>query len=177
MSFEFKNNDSPKPEMSKPSGFDPDKRVEKNKEENDKNPRKEGFDPDKRLAEKDSVEKNEPIQNKVEGDRREKEVYNELKEQYSSEKGYTILSQVYLRDKSGYIVKDADSGSARRIDFVVIYEGKVIDSIEVTSTTADKTGQTLKELKIRNDGGNYIKYGDSIYRFPNNIDTRIERRD
>lgn len=49
MSFEFKNNDSPRPEMSKPSGFDPDKRVEKNKEGNDKIQKNERFDPDKRI--------------------------------------------------------------------------------------------------------------------------------
>lgn len=177
MSFEFKNNDSPKPEMSKPSGFDPDKRVEKNKEGNDKNPRKEGFDPDKRLAEKDSVEKNEPIQNKKDGDRRQKEEYKELNEKYPSEKGYKILQEVFLTDKNGTIVKDPYTDSARRIDFVVVKGNEVVDSIEVTSKTEDKRKQSLKEYNIRNIGGNYVKNEGVIYKFPNNIDTRIERRD
>ena len=54
-----------------------------------------------------------------------------------------------MRDSEGKIVRDPETGEARRIDFVVVKDGQVVDSIEVTSETADKTGQTAKEERIR----------------------------
>ena len=61
---------------------------------------------------------------------------------------------------------------------VVIKNGEVVDSIEVTSTTADKTAQTAKENRIREAGGTYIKSSDgTLVRIPENVSTRIERRD
>ena len=121
---------------------------------------------------------NNLIENKAEGCRREKEVENELKEKYPESKGYKIESEVYLRDKDGNIVKDDKTGEARRIDFVVLKDGKVVDSVEVTSKTADKTEQSAKEDRIRENGGNYIKdsNGDLI-EIPKDVHTRIERRD
>lgn len=122
-------------------------------------------------------EKNEPIQNKQDGLRREKEVEEELKEKYPEEEGYEILSEVYLRDENGKIVKDPVTGEARRIDFVVVKDGKVVDSIEVTSKTADKTDQTAKENRIRENGGNYIKDSNgNLIEIPSSVQTRIERR-
>lgn len=118
------------------------------------------------------------IENKAEGCRREKEVENELKEKYPENKGYKIESETYLRNKDGNIVKDDKTGEARRIDFVVLKDGKVVDSVEVTSKTADKTEQSAKEDRIRENGGNYIKdsNGDLI-EIPKDVHTRIERRD
>ena len=85
---------------------------------------------------------------------------------------------MYLRDENGEIVKDPVTGEARRIDFVVVKDGKVVDSVEVTSKTADKTEQTAKEDRIRENGGNYIKTTDGdLVRIPDDLKTRIERRD
>ena len=119
-----------------------------------------------------------PIQNKQDGLRREGEVETELQETYPPEEGYSIEQEVYLRDKDGNIVKDPVTGEARRIDFVVIKDGEVVDSVEVTSKTADKTSQSAKEERIRDIGGNYIKDSNgNLVEIPANVQTRIERRD
>ena len=119
-----------------------------------------------------------PIQNKIDGLAREKEVAEELQEKYPPEEGYEIVSEAYLRDKDGNIVRDSETGEARRIDFVVVKNGKVVDSVEVTSKTADKTEQTAKEERIREAGGNYIRdYNGNLVEIPSTVQTRIERRD
>ena len=118
------------------------------------------------------------IKNKIDGIQREKDVENDLKKAYPPEKGYVILSEVYLRDKEGNIVKDPATGEARRIDFVVAKDGKVVDSIEVTSKTSDKTNQTAKEGRIRESGGNYVRDNNGrLVEMPSDVSTRIERRD
>lgn len=117
------------------------------------------------------------LPNKEEGLRRELEVEKELEKKYPESEGYEIVSEAYLRDSEGKIVRDPETGEGRRIDFVVVKDGQVVDSIEVTSETADKTSQTAKEERIRAAGGNYIKTNDgSIAKFPDNIQTTIERR-
>ena len=100
------------------------------------------------------------LPNKEEGLRREAEVEEELEKKYPESEGYEIVSEAYLRDSEGKIVRDPETGEARRIDFVVVKDGQVVDSIEVTSETADKTGQTAKEERIRDAGGNYIRTSD-----------------
>ncbi|MDY6011411.1 hypothetical protein [Clostridium sp.] len=118
------------------------------------------------------------IKNKIDGLQREQDVREELEKQYSSEKGYSIISEAYLRDKDGKIVKDSVSGEARRIDFIVVKDDKVVDSIEVTSKTADKTIQSAKEERIRDMGGNYIRDNDrNLIEISDTVHTRIERRD
>lgn len=118
------------------------------------------------------------LPNKEEGLRREIEVGEDLEEKYPEEDGYKIESEVYLRDENGDIAKDKETGESRRIDYVVIKDGKVVDSIEVTSKTADKTEQSAKEERIRENGGNYIKDSDgNLIEIPDNVKTRIERRD
>ena len=118
------------------------------------------------------------IKNKEEGLAREKEVGEELKEKYPPEEGYQILQEVYLRDKDGNIVRDPVTGEARRVDFMVVKDGKVVESIEVTSKTADKTEQTAKEERIRANGGNYVKDKDgNLVEIPADVHTQIERRD
>lgn len=101
-----------------------------------------------------------------------------MQEKYPPEKGYSIIREAYLRDENGNIVKDPVTGEARRIDFVVIKDGKVVEMVEVTSKTASKDAQTTKENRIRDNGGNYIKddKGD-IVEIPNSVQTRIDRRD
>lgn len=100
----------------------------------------------------ENPEKGKPIQNKIDGLQREAEVRNELEEKYPAEEGYEIISEAYLRDADGNIVKDPETGKARRIDFVVVKDGKVVASIEVTSKTADKSDQLAKESRIRDNG-------------------------
>ena len=100
------------------------------------------------------------LPNKEEGLRREAEVEEELEKKYPESEGYEIVSEAYLRDSEGKIVRDPETGEARRIDFVVVKDGQVVDSIEVTSETADKTGQTAKEERIIDAGGNYIRTSD-----------------
>ena len=68
----------------------------------------------------------------------------------------TIYSERYIRDVDGKSVKDSNS-SRRRLDFVAVEDGKVVGIYEVTSPTANKTSQVLKEAEIRANGGDYIK--------------------
>lgn len=118
------------------------------------------------------------IKNKLDGLAREKEVAEELEEKYSDKEGYQIVSEAYLRNKDGDIVKDSVTGEARRVDFMVVKDGKVVDSIEVTSKTADKTEQTAKEERIREIGGNYIRDNEgNLVEISSNVHTHIERRD
>ena len=120
----------------------------------------------------------EPIKNKMDGLAREKKVAEEFKSKYSPEKRYQIVSEAYLRDKDGNIVKDIVTDETRRVDFIVVKDGKVIDSIEVTSKTADKTKQLAKEERIRDNGGNYIRDNNgNLVEIPSTVHTHIERRD
>ena len=126
----------------------------------------------------DVNESKEPIQNKKDGLERERTVAEELKKMYPEEEGYEIIQEAYLRDKDGNIVKDPVTGEARRVDFVVVKDGKVVDSIEVTSQTADKTKQSEKEDRIRDAGGNYVRDKDgNLIEIPATVKTKIERRD
>lgn len=118
----------------------------------------------------------DPIKNKLDGLAREREVSGELEEKYPPEE-YQIVSEAYLRNTDGNIAKDSVTGEARRIDFVVVKDDKVVESIEVTSKTADKTVQTAKEERIRGAGGNYIRDNEGkLVEFPSKIHTHIERR-
>lgn len=118
------------------------------------------------------------IPNKKDGLRRENKVQSELQEKYPKSEGYKIESERLLRDSNGKKAIDPETGTGRRVDFVVDKDGNIVDSIEVTSKTADKTAQIAKETRIRENGGNYVKLknGD-IVKIPENITTRIERRD
>lgn len=178
MSIELLSNeilDVPKAELQGVNGFDPDKRVDV-KEVNTVEKSISGFDPDKRIETNENKD-NLPIQNKIDGLEREKQVAEELKEQYPSEKGYDIVPEALLRDKYGNVVKDPETNEARRVDFVVVKDGKVVDSVEVTSMTAEKTQQMAKEDRIRENGGNFIKDSNgNLAEMSYDIHTRIERR-
>ena len=144
----------------------------------DKNRAEEIFNKVKEIFDVKKEEVAQVVQNKLDGCEREQEVKKELNKQYPEKEGYSVVPEQYLRDKDGNIVKDSVTGKARRIDFVVIKDGKVVDMIEVTSKTADKTDQTAKEQRIRDDGGNYVKDADgNLVKIPSTVQTRIERRD
>ena len=131
-------------------------------------------------AEKEVPETQEtklPIQNKIDGLKREKDVRSELNQKYPEDQGYKVIPEVRLMDENGNLAKDPVTGEGRRLDFVVTKDGKIVDSVEVTSKTADKTEQSAKEERIRANGGNYIKDSDgNLLRLPDDMHTRIERR-
>ena len=129
--------------------------------------------------EKDDVkEVPQVVQNKLDGCRRENEVQEELEKKYPESEGYQIVKEAYLRDKDGNFVTDPETGEKRRIDFVVVKDGKVVDSVEVTSKTAPKEEQLAKEERIKENGGRYIRDNNgNLVEIPSNVKTRVERRD
>ena len=52
------------------------------------------------------------LPNKEEGLRREAEVEEELEKKYPESDGYEIVSEAYLRDSEGKIVRDPETGEA-----------------------------------------------------------------
>ena len=120
----------------------------------------------------------QPIQNKIDGLERENLVKKELEKKYPASQGYSVESEKYLRNENGEIVRDPETGEARRIDFVVIKGKEVVSSIEVTSKTADKSKQIAKENRIRENGGNFIETDNgNLIEIPDSVRTQIERRD
>ena len=116
--------------------------------------------------------------NRMSGAAREGIVDGELAREYPAENGYRRERECYLRDAEGRIVKDSETGEARRIDFAVIKDGEVVKSVEVTSETADKTDQLAKEDRIREAGGNYIvdrRTGEFVP-FRSGVETEVVRR-
>jgi RHS repeat-associated protein len=95
----------------------------------------------------------EKIKNKVDGDAREAIARDWIKERHPNAE---ILSERYIRDVDGISVRDANQ-SRRRLDFVAVENGKVIGVYEVTSPTAKKTEQVLKEAEIRGNRGTHVK--------------------
>ena len=119
---------------------------------------------------------NDCVQNKAEGLRRETEVKAELSERYPESEGYKVKSEALLRDSNGKKSIDPVTNTGRRIDFVVDKNGNIIDSIEVTSKYAPKDLQIGKELRIRANGGNYVKVDGKLLKIPDDLTTRIVRR-
>ena len=117
------------------------------------------------------------VLNKMLGLSREEKEYDRLRRIYPPSKGYKIYREQYLRDQNGNIIRDPITGEARRIDFVVVKNGKVIKTIEVTSKTAPKESQMAKEARIKNIGGNYIRDEETgeLIRIPPNVTTEIRR--
>ena len=114
------------------------------------------------------------IKNKQDGLAREGQVEKQLQKENPNS---TIISESYLSDKDGKIVKDPVTGEARRVDFVVVSNAKVDKMVEVTSLTASKDKQMAKENRIRENGGQYIKDNNgNLIKIPSNVKTKIERR-
>ena len=112
-------------------------------------------------SKKKRVGKGECIQNKIDGDAREALHKKGLDAQYGPDR---ILSQKHLRNKKGEIVSDPLTGESRKLDFVIKGAGKDggAHAQEVTSLTASKTAQALKEGRIRDAGGVYVRDGKSL---------------
>lgn len=161
------------------NNYNPDKMLEKNKFESSfdkvgKETKK--YNPDRMIENNYEKVESNGVKNKEEGCKREDIVENKLKEIYNEKDGYNIEREQYLRDENGNIVKDPQKNEARRLDFVVFKGDKIVDMVEVTSLTADKTNQIAKEQRIREVGGNYIKnFNGNLVKIPNNMNTRIER--
>lgn len=92
--------------------------------------------------------------NAASGNRREREVRADLQAQYPNG---SVQDQQYLRDKNGNIAIDPNTGTARRLDHVVIVNGQVVDNVETTSLTADKDRQITHERDVRKTGGVYVR--------------------
>ena len=122
--------------------------------------------------------------NRVDGAARQEAVQAELMRDYPEEQGYHIESEVYLRNQDGSVARDplVQEGNVlegtRRLDFVVIKDGQVIKSVEVTSETAPKALQSAKEDRIREAGGNYVldRSTGKLVPFAPGVRTEIVRR-
>ncbi|MBL4940038.1 MAG: hypothetical protein JKY81_00070 [Colwellia sp.] len=130
------------------------------------------------IAEKNNVEKIEQIEkNREAGANREDLALKDLEKEFPEKEGFKIEREQFLRDKDGNIVKDSETGKARRIDFIITKDGEFVKSVEVTSETAPKEVQVAKEDRIRNEGGNFIKDRDTgqLSEIPKEKKTEIRR--
>jgi RHS repeat-associated protein len=95
-------------------------------------------------------------ENQAEGAAREEKREKELKKMYPNG---DVQREQYLRDKDGKRLKDNKrfTGESRRVDMVVIKDGKIVHIEEVTSKTADKTRQERKTKRIRASGPVFIR--------------------
>lgn len=128
-------------------------------------------------SEKINAEKIGQIEkNREAGANREELAHQELQGEFPKD-GYKIEREQYLRDKDGNIVKDPETGEARRIDFTVSKNSQIVKSIEVTSETAPKDAQIAKENRIKDAGGNFIKDRDTgqLIEIPKDTQTEIRR--
>jgi hypothetical protein len=90
----------------------------------------------------------------------------------------SVQNQQYLRTADGKIAKDPVTGTGRRIDHVVIKDGKATDAVETTSQNANKNQQALKEDRIRNQGDTFIRDRNTKQLIDlKDIPTRKSRRD
>ena len=114
------------------------------------------------------------ITNKQLGTARERSVAIELQQQYP---GASVQAERILRTGDGLRAIDPLTGTARRIDHVVIQNGIVIDSVETTSLTANKAAQIAKENRIRQLGGTFVRDLETGQIVDlSNIQTRIVRK-
>ena len=114
-------------------------------------------------------------ENRAAGALREARAGGELSDQYPPEQGYAVYSECCLRSSDGSISIDAETGQYRRVDFCVVKDNRVVDSVEVTSLTAPKETQLDKESRIRLDGGNYISAGGQLVPYAPDVYTRTLR--
>ncbi|MDQ5903914.1 MAG: Filamentous hemagglutinin N-terminal protein, partial [Pseudomonadota bacterium] len=111
--------------------------------------------------------------NAIAGSRREREVTIDLQTKYP---GGSVQNQQYLRDRDGNIVIDPSTGTARRLDHVVVVGGKIVDVVETTSLTAEKDKQIEHERETRKAGGVYIRDRNTGNLIEVPSISRIERR-
>ena len=97
------------------------------------------------------------IQQKLDGIRRENRVHAKLKSIFGDD---NVLKERALRDASGKRVRDMSAGgdgTGRNIDFVVKDKNGKWRPVEVTSPTAPKADQINKEIRIRSQGGTFVR--------------------
>ena len=83
----------------------------------------------------------------------------------------------YLRDNHGGIIRDPQTGQARRIDHAVI--DRVMERASTYETTAPKVSkdqQMAKEAPIREQGGIYIRDRETRKMLPIEGNSEIIRR-
>ena len=108
------------------------------------------------------------------GKLREARVHADLKKLYPQAK---ILKERILRDSIGVKVIDELTGTGRRLDFVVVKNGKAIDVVEATGLNVDKTAQLEKKLRILQSGGNFVRDRATRELIDlGNLFSRVERR-
>jgi RHS repeat-associated protein len=108
------------------------------------------------------------------GKRRHQESVDELKEKHPDA---SVQTERTLRNADGTKAIDPMTGEGRRIDTVVVQDGKGVKSIETTSPTADKSKQSEKEDRIRENGGTYIRDKETRNLIDiKDVPTEIERR-
>lgn len=168
-----------KPAPFKEQRIDPDRRLDAQERPKEVFTPDGRIDPDKRIENSENeIHKGNGAKNKEAGIRREETVLQDIKKRYPEGENYQIVREAYLRDRKGEIVKDKFTDTARKEDFVVVKDGKAVDIVEVTSKTATKIDQLSKDLRIRQDGGNYIKDNNkNIVRIPDNLEPRVVRLD
>jgi hypothetical protein len=90
--------------------------------------------------------------NKCLGIARERSAYRILADRYPSAR---IQSETFLRNRDGSLARDPVTGKARRIDFVLFFDGGAVKRFEITSQRSDKRAQFAQERRIityRRDG-------------------------
>ncbi len=115
--------------------------------------------------------------NRENGDFREVKAFEEIKKEFLESEGYKYHQEMYLRDKEGNILKDIETGEARRVDIMVEKDGMIFKSYEITSESAPKEMQIAKEERIREAGGNFIKDRETgkLLEIPKDVKTEIRR--
>ena len=85
------------------------------------------------------VRESQLSRNREVGRMREEEAARELQTKYPTGDGYEVQRERYLVGENGNIIKDPETGGARRLDFVVIRDGKVVKAIERLGASSSRT--------------------------------------
>jgi len=99
-------------------------------------------------------EAEQAAKNRVEGAARQDSAKADLQKAHPDA---SVQSERTLRTADGKKAVDPLTGTGRRIDNVVIQDGKAVKSAETTSMTADKAAQIAKENRIRESGGTFVR--------------------
>lgn len=92
-------------------------------------------------------------QNRADGTRRQEQYRQEMADIYGEE---NVLTERFLRNANGDVVRDPVTGEGRRLNCVVV-NGQCGYAAEVTSPTVDERQQIRKETNIRNAGGIFVE--------------------
>jgi len=98
--------------------------------------------------------------NKCLGIARERAAYRLLVGRYPSAR---IQSETFLRNRDGSLARDPVTGKARRIDFVLFFDGGAVKRFEITSQRSDKRAQFAQERRIITYRRNGQRRTDRLY--------------